>query len=157
MTAGILGPITAVIGYSNIGAKLVFATILTLAVLFSLFIIFTLIAYLSSEVIIKSQNKNNQDKASKGGLFRVFLAFILACLAIPLLALIWGARVVDIQDVWLSLKDGVVLGDTRISISDFITFVIIFSIGYTLTRLLQSALRLSVFQILKLTQVHKMH
>ena len=45
----------------------------------------------------------------------------------------------------------VVLGDTRISISDFITFVIIFSIGYTLTRLLQSALRLSVFQILKLT------
>ena len=144
MTAGILGPITAVIGYSNIGAKLVFATILTLAVLFSLFIIFTLIAYLSSEVIIKSQNKNNQDKASKGGLFQVFLAFILACLAIPLLALIWGARVVDIQDVWLSLKDGVVLGDTRISISDFITFVIIFSIGYTLTRLLQSALRLSV-------------
>ena len=144
MTAGILGPITAVIGYSNIGAKLVFATILTLAVLFSLFIIFTLIAYLSSEVIIKSQNKNNQDKSSKGGLFRVFLAFILACLAIPLLALIWGARVVDIQDVWLSLKDGVVLGDTRISISDFITFVIIFSIGYTLTRLLQSALRLSV-------------
>jgi len=144
MTAGILGPITAVIGYSNIGAKLVFATILTLAVLFSLFIIFTLIAYLSSEVIIKSQNKNNQDKASKGSLFRVFLAFILACLAIPLLALIWGARVVDIQDVWLSLKDGVVLGDTRISISDFITFVIIFSIGYTLTRLLQSALRLSV-------------
>ena len=144
MTAGILGPITAVIGYSNIGAKLVFATILTLAVLFSLFIIFTLIAYLSSEVIIKSQNKNNQDKASKGGLFRVFLAFILACFAIPLLALIWGARVVDIQDVWLSLKDGVVLGDTRISISDFITFVIIFSIGYTLTRLLQSALRLSV-------------
>ena len=36
------------------------------------------------------------------------------------------------------------LGDTRVSISDFITFIIIFSIGYTLTRLLQSALRLSV-------------
>ena len=144
LATGLAGPISAAIGYSNIGSKLVFATILTLAVIFALFVIFTLIAFLFSEIIIRSQNKNIQESTSKGSLFNVFLAFILACCAIPLLALIWGARVVDIQDVWLSLKDGVVLGDTRISISDFITFVIIFSIGYTLTRLLQSALRLSV-------------
>ena len=145
LATGLAGPISAAIGYSNIGSKLVFATILTLAVIFALFVIFTLISFLFSEIIIKNQNKNIQESSSKGSLFNVFLAFILACCAIPLLALIWGARVVDIQDVWLSLKDGVVLGDTRISISDFITFVIIFSIGYTLTRLLQSALRLSVF------------
>ena len=144
LATGLAGPISAAIGYSNIGSKLVFATILTLAVIFALFVIFTLISFLFSEIIIKKQNKNIQESTSKGSLFNVFLAFILACCAIPLLALIWGARVVDIQDVWLSLKDGVVLGDTRISISDFITFVIIFSIGYTLTRLLQSALRLSV-------------
>lgn len=144
LATGLAGPISAAIGYSNIGSKLVFATILTLAVIFALFVIFTLISFLFSEVIIKNQNKNIQESTSKGSLFNVFLAFILACCAIPLLALIWGARVVDIQDVWLSLKDGIVLGDTRISISDFITFVIIFFIGYTLTRLLQSALRLSV-------------
>ena len=144
LATGLAGPISAAIGYSNIGSKLVFATILTLAVIFALFVMFTLISFLFSEIIIKDQNKNIQESSSKGSLFNVFLAFILACCAIPLLALIWGARVVDIQDVWLSLKDGVVLGDTRISISDFITFVIIFSIGYTLTRLLQSALRLSV-------------
>ncbi|MDB4245336.1 DUF3772 domain-containing protein [Amylibacter sp.] len=144
MATGLVGPISAAIGYSNIGSKLVFATILTLAVLFALFVVFTMIAYLFSEIIIKNQNKDVQESTPKGSLFLVFLAFILACCAIPLLALIWGARVVDIQDVWLSLKDGVVLGDTRVSISDFITFIIIFSIGYTLTRLLQSALRLSV-------------
>jgi len=144
MATGLAGPISAAIGYSNIGSKLVFATILTLAVLFALFVVFTMIAYLFSEIIIKNQNKDVQESTPKGSLFRVLLTFILACCAIPLLALIWGARVVDIQDVWLSLKDGVVLGDTRVSISDFITFIIIFSIGYTLTRLLQSALRLSV-------------
>jgi len=144
LATGLAGPISAAIGYSNIGSKLVFATILTLAVIFALFVIFTLIAFLFSEIIIRNQNKNIQESTSKGSLFNVFLAFILACCAIPLLALIWGARVVDIQDVWLSLKDGIVLGDTRISISDFVTFVIIFFIGYTLTRLLQSALRLSV-------------
>ena len=151
MATGLAGPISAAIGYSNIGSKLVFATILTLAVLFALFVVFTMIAYLFSEIIIKNQNKDVQESTPKGSLFRVFLAFILACCAIPLLALIWGARVVDIQDVWLSLKDGVVLGDTRVSISDFITFIIIFSIGYTLTRLLQSALRLSV---LPNTKIH---
>ena len=86
-----------------------------------------MIAYLFSEIIIKNQNKDVQESTPKGSLFRVFLAFILACLAIPLLALIWGARVVDIQDVWLSLRDGVVLGDTRISFSDFLTFVLLFS------------------------------
>ena len=125
MATGLAGPISAAIGYSNIGSKLVFATILTLAVLFALFVVFTMIAYLFSEIIIKNQNKDVQESTPKGSLFRVFLAFILACCAIPLLALIWGARVVDIQDVWLSLKDGVVLGDTRVSISDFITFIII--------------------------------
>ena len=45
MATGLAGPISAAIGYSNIGSKLVFATILTLAVLFALFVIFTLIAY----------------------------------------------------------------------------------------------------------------
>ena len=43
LATGLAGPISAAIGYSNIGSKLVFETILTLAVIFALFVIFTLI------------------------------------------------------------------------------------------------------------------
>jgi small-conductance mechanosensitive channel len=74
----------------------------------------------------------------------VFLAFAFVCLALPVLALIWGARVTDLQDLWFTLREGVTVGDTRVSFSDFLTFVIIFSIGYTITRLSQSALRSAV-------------
>jgi hypothetical protein len=72
LATGLAGPISAAIGYSNIGSKLVFATILTLAVIFALFVIFTLISFLFSEIIIKNQNKNIQESSSKGSLFNVF-------------------------------------------------------------------------------------
>ena len=78
LATGLAGPISAAIGYSNIGSKLVFATILTLAVIFALFVIFTLIAFLFSEIIIK--NKNIQESTPKGSLFNVFLAFISSLL-----------------------------------------------------------------------------
>lgn len=142
--AGIIGPLASSIGYTNIGAMLVFSTILTLAVLTGFFIMYALVALFVSDASFEDNNTNDKIASAKGGLFRVFLAFAFACLALPILALIWGARVTDLQDVWLSLHEGVVMGDTRISFTDFLTFVIIFSIGYTITRLIQSALRSAV-------------
>jgi len=144
MFAGIIGPLASGIGYSNIGAMLVFSTILTLAVLTGFFVMYALVALFVSDAAFENNNNDNKIASAKGGLFRVFLAFGFACLALPILALIWGARVTDLQDVWLSLSEGVVMGDTRISFTDFLTFVIIFSIGYTITRLIQSALRSAV-------------
>lgn len=138
--AGIGGPVAGAIGYANVAALLVFSTILTLGVLAGFFIFYTLLALFVSDFT----KADNASETPKGGLFRVLLAFALVFAALPLLALIWGARVSDLQELWLSLSEGVKLGETRVSFSDFLTFVLIFSIGYTLTRLFQSALRSAV-------------
>jgi small-conductance mechanosensitive channel len=138
--AGIGGPIAAAVGYANVAALLVFSTILTLGVLAGFFIFYTLLALFVSDFT----NPDRDAETTKGGLFRVLLAFALVFAALPLLALIWGARISDLQELWISLSEGVKLGETRVSFSDFITFVLIFSIGYTLTRLFQSALRSAV-------------
>jgi small-conductance mechanosensitive channel len=138
--AGIGGPLAGAVGYANVAALLVFSTILTLGLLAGFFILYTLLALFVSNFT----ETDGADPSTRGGLFRVLLAFAFAFAALPLLALIWGARVSDLQELWLSLSEGVKLGETRVSFSDFITFVLIFSIGYTLTRLFQSALRSAV-------------
>jgi small-conductance mechanosensitive channel len=78
------------------------------------------------------------------GLIPVLLGFVLAVLAMPVLALIWGARVADLTEVWTRFVEGVSIGDSRISPGDFLTFAAVFVVGYMVTRLVQGGLRTSV-------------
>lgn len=143
--AGIAGPILAVIGYEAGGSMLVFSSAASLLLITGFYIGFRLIAALSGNVsgVVVAAGAG-EDTQRYGALFRISVGFILICVAVPFLALIWGARVSDLQEIWLMLRDGVSFGDTRISLTDFLTFVLVFSIGYTITRVLQSALRTTV-------------
>ena len=85
-----------------------------------------------------------------GALTPVLAGFALAVGALPILALIWGARVTDLTELWGRFLTGFQIGDTRISPTDFLTFAIVFALGYLLTRLVQSALRTSVLPKTKL-------
>ncbi len=149
--AGIVGPILSAIGYGEAGSRLVFATALSLLLMAGFYILFRLFGMLTGQITQSVVSAGSEQETQRyGALFRIALGFAFICLAIPLLALIWGARVSDLQEVWLYLREGVSLGDTRISFTDFLTFVLIFSVGFTATRLLQSALRSTVLPNTKL-------
>jgi small-conductance mechanosensitive channel len=141
--SGIGGPLLSVFGYSNAGATLVFAMVQTLALTGAIFIIYTIFVRFFGNFSIIS-NQADEDRPV-GGIYKMGLAFALFCISIPVFALIWGARTSDIGDVWFQLNQGVSMGDTRISISDFLVFILIFFIGYTITKLLQTVLRTIVF------------
>ena len=140
-----VGPAVAAIGYINLGSNLVSSTVLTLAMLAAVFLFYALLV----NIVITLQGDPKQkmaetDTSNVGGLYKSALAFALICIAMPALALIWGARVSDISGLWLQVREGVSIGDTRFSITDVFSMILVFSIGYTITRLLQSALRSSV-------------
>ncbi len=145
MAIGLLGPVLAAIGYFTAANAFVFPAILTLALLGTIMVVFRLgvrLAEVLSPVLVEEKAGHEGDQPLT--LFPVFLGFTLILLALPLLALIWGARVSDLQEVWRLVSDGFTIGGRRISVTDFLTFAIVFAIGYTVTRLLQGALRNTV-------------
>ncbi len=141
--SGVFGPLLAAFGYSNAGETLVFSMTMTLALTAAVFFVYILLVGFISRSS-KSAAVTDGDERSPDGLYKVALGFALICASVPVYALIWGARVSDITNLWFTLNEGVSLGDTKVSISDFLIFILIFFVGYTITRLLQSALRITV-------------
>jgi potassium efflux system protein len=141
--SGIAGPLLSAIGYSKAGGDLVYSMVQTLALTGALFVIYSLLVNFISNLSLLHDQQN--DERSTGGIYKIAISFVLLCATIPVLALIWGASVTDISDVWYNLNSGVSLGETRISIYDILIFFLIFFIGYTLTKLMQSVLRTVVF------------
>lgn len=139
---GVFGPLVALIGYSRLGSLIVFSSLQSLALLATLLVVFRLLVQLSGIFETRAHKPQKKDDGSNSGfLYQLALAFVLACVAMPVLALIWGVSPGELGEIWLALREGVSFGGTRISISEFLAFVLIFFLGYTLTRLVQGGLR----------------
>jgi len=137
MAAGVLGPVLAGIGYNRAGEFLVYPAVSTMAI-FALLVVLQRFANDLYELF------TGRDAATGDSLVPVLSGFVLSLAALPLLALTWGARVADLTELWARFREGFVIGETRISPTDFLTFAVVFAIGYALTRLLQGGLRTSV-------------
>ncbi|MEO6298375.1 MAG: DUF3772 domain-containing protein [Paracoccaceae bacterium] len=134
---GVAGPVLAAIGYISAGGALVFPTSATLGLLAILYLVQELVADFYS--LVTRSDPTNQD-----ALAPVLIGFVLAVAMVPVFALIWGARVSDLTELWTRFQEGFQLGNARISPTDFLFFAIVFFIGYSLTRLLQGALKNSI-------------
>lgn len=82
-------------------------------------------------------------------LFPLFFGFLLFAFATVLIALFWGMSVEAVVDGILALKNGVALGNVRISFGNVMTFGFVFATGYVVTRWLQRALHYAVLDRLK--------
>jgi potassium-dependent mechanosensitive channel len=134
---GILAPLLAAAGYVNAAEALIYPAILTLALLAALVIVQRFVADLYAWL-------SGLGHAAQDSLLSVGIGFVLSLLAVPLLALIWGARVADLTELWSTFLDGFRIGDTLISPTAFLSFAVVFAVGYGLTRLIQSSLRNSL-------------
>lgn len=132
----VLAPVLVAVGYVNAATSLIYPVILTVGVV-------TLMVILRHFIADVYGWLTGGDGAQES-LFAGIAGFALSFLAIPLLALIWGARTSDLTEVWSRFLGGVSLGETRISPAVFVTFVAVFAIGYVSTRLLQGSLRNSL-------------
>ncbi len=134
---GMVTPVLAAIGYINAAEAVVYPTIKTLVLIAALLIFQRFVTSVYGWV-------TGQGDSARDSLFSVLVGFVLAILSLPILALYWGARQTDLSEAWSRLLLGFDIGGVTVSPSNFLTFVAIFVIGYTLTRLLQGGLRTSL-------------
>ena len=145
MVVGVVGPVMAAIGYVKAGSGLVYPAIETLALIGLVLVLQEFV----EEVYALLTGREDEDDES---LVPVLAGFVITMIALPFLALIWGARVADLTELWARFREGFVLGETRISPSDFLVVVVVFAVGYLLTRLFQGALRTSVLPKTRIDQ-----
>ena len=137
MIVACVAPLLAAAGYVSAGNGIVFPAIVSLALFSTLF---TLQRFAGDLYALLSRNDAEADNA----LIPVLIGFVLTLLAIPVLALIWGARTADLGELFNRFREGFQIGQTRISPSDFVLLAVIFTLGMLATRLFQGALRSSI-------------
>jgi potassium efflux system protein len=135
---GAVGPVLGAAGYISAASALVFPAILTLGLAALLVLAQRLVTDLYN-LVMRTDGAREQD-----ALAPVLISFALILAALPLCALIWGARVSDLTEIWTRFQEGYQLGATRISPTDFLFFAVVFAIGLSLTRVLQGAMKSSV-------------
>ncbi|MGC1430150.1 MAG: DUF3772 domain-containing protein [Albidovulum sp.] len=132
-----LAPLLAVIGYVAAANALIWPTVMSLG----LFGLIMLVQRFGTDIYLLIAQRGEEGREA---LLPVLIGFLLTALAAPLFALIWGARVADLSEIWTRMSEGVSLGQTRLSPTVLLAFAVIFVVGYMLTRLVQSALKSAV-------------
>ena len=133
----IAAPVLQATGYYNASAFVLRPTVLTLVLLGLVLALHRFGADVYGAI-------TGQGVQARDALIPIFIGLFLLLCAMPLLALTWGARVADLTEIWAAFRRGFAIGDTRISPTDFLTFALIFTVGYLATRLAQGALRTNV-------------
>ncbi len=138
MAVGIGAPLFAAVGYVQAAEALLFPTIISLGLIVALLFLMQLDEDVYC-VITKAD-----DAESDRALIPSLINFALVILSLPIFALAWGVRPTELLEFWQMLQEGFRIGETRISPTNVLSFVIVFAIGYTVTRILQGALESSV-------------
>ncbi|MDZ4311481.1 MAG: DUF3772 domain-containing protein [Cypionkella sp.] len=141
----VIAPTLGVIGYVSAANALIWPAINTLS-------LFAMLVVLQGFVAELYVTFTRAPEARHDALMPLLAGFVIALAALPLLALIWGARVVDLVELWGSFRSGVSLGGVRISPTSFLILAAVFAICYAVTRLLQGGLKSSILPRTSLDQ-----
>ena len=138
VVVALVAPLLGAIGYGAAGRGIMVPTLYSLGVVGVVLVLQRLVHDLS---------RDEDDNGTKTGVFAllpVVVSLVLYLISLPIFALIWGARVDDLLEVWTKFREGFAVGESRISPTDFVTFALVFALGYLLTRFIQGSLRKTV-------------
>lgn len=145
MLVAVVGPLLGAVGYIPAATALIYPAILSLGVVGLLLVLQELVSDIYGAI---TRTEGDPSEA----LVPVLANFALALLSLPAVALIWGARTSDLTELWTRFREGIALGDTRISPTNFLVFATVFALGYVLTRLFQGGLKNTILPRTSLDQ-----
>ena len=107
MLAAIVSPLLVAAGYFKAADALLPPYVQTL-------ILFWLVLTLQRFLTDVYGAITGQGTLARDGLMAVLFGLVLTLLAVPLFALIWGARFTDLTELWAAFGRGFSIGDSRI-------------------------------------------
>ncbi|MBO9472222.1 mechanosensitive ion channel family protein [Shimia sp. R10_1] len=84
---------------------------------------------------------SGRDSDDEGSLGSVLTGVALSILSLPVFALCWGAQITHLRQGWEALTTGFAFGDLVLAPKTILLLIIVYAIGHTITRLIQSFLR----------------
>lgn len=133
LVIGAGSPVFAAVGYVQAAEAVLFPAIVSLWIVAVLIFVSQLVS--DTYDMVTARKPDDPD-----ALIPALISFALVLFSLPVFALIWGVRPTELMELWQVLREGFRIGETRISPTNILSFVIIFSIGYMLTRMVQGAL-----------------
>ena len=130
-------------GYVNLGNLLIWPWLFSLALVGLLILLQDFIADLFDMV-------QHGAEGAREGLAPLLSGFALVLASVPVFMVIWGATPAELGEYWLRFRQGISLGGISLSPGAILTFLVIFAVGYMLTRGAQGALRNSILPKTKL-------
>ncbi|SFI35045.1 DUF3772 domain-containing protein [Jannaschia pohangensis] len=138
-----VAPLVAAVGYVNLGLAIFWPSVVSLGLI-------ALIGVVQGLVFDLYATATRRADAGRDALTPTLVGFGLALAALPLFALIWGVRPSTLGEWWSTFLRGFQVGGAQVSPSNFLTFVIVFVLGYMAVRLLKGVLRTNVLPKTKL-------
>lgn len=133
----IAGPSLAALGYFKAGIGLLVPSLMSLLLLAILLILQRVIRELYTLAARGREGAGDE-------LVPMLIGSVLVLASLPFFALIWGARVADLSELWVNFRRGITLGELTISPTIFLTLAVVFAIGFIITRVIQGTLKNSL-------------
>ncbi|MGP9803827.1 DUF3772 domain-containing protein [Paracoccus sp. NSM] len=136
----IIGPLAIVVtaaGYVNLGNLMVWPWLLSLALIALLILMQDFIADLFYLL-------QRGAEGAREGLAPLLIGFALVLLSIPLFLVIWGASTSELGEYWQRFLAGFSLGGVTLSPGAVLMLLIVFAVGYGITRAVQGVFRSSI-------------
>ncbi|MBX2855874.1 MAG: DUF3772 domain-containing protein [Rhodobacteraceae bacterium] len=142
-------PTAAVLGYYALSRFMLERAAMTVALLMALGLAFVIVKRIlrgpvALEVDAEGQISSEAKKRPGLGLAPAITVLLLAMVAAPLLAAIWGASATDLRVIAVDLLDGVEIGDSNYSLVDLFAALAVLVAGVWVTRLVQRLFRVNV-------------
>lgn len=134
---GVLAPVLAAIGYVPAAEAIIYPALLSLGLIGLLVLIQRMVADVYGMI-------TGAEADATEALVPALVGLALVVLSVPGFALIWGMQVTQLLEVWQTIVEGFRIGETRISPANLLTFVLVFVVGYMITRVVQGGLSTSV-------------
>ena len=133
----------SLIGYSAASNALLFPSLLSAGLIAALILTFEAVRDFCA--IVAEDSVLGHDS-----LVAIAINTTLLLGSLPIFALIWGARVSNLTEVWTHFKSGIQLGDVQISPGSLLVLIVVFVIGYLITRIIQRTLKIRILPKTKL-------